>query len=213
MQDERDGGQAPPSDTDPVAEVLFQSGLPQTGPSRRIDAAIRWLGRAVSWLWLGVVGLIVWAVIGRYLFNATSIALDEMQWHVAAAVWLLGFSYVLTRDEHVRVDLLYEGFRLRTRCWIELLGTLCLLLPFLGIALYETLPFAAEALRSGERSSAPAGLSDRWILKSVMALSFFLLVVAALSRLLRVTAVLFGIPKPIPLRDGGPIPLRDGGRI
>lgn len=204
MQDQANPDRPSPPDPDRAGNAALRNHwLPQTRLSRRIDTALIRLGQAVSWLWLVVVGLIVWAVTGRYLFNTSSIALDELQWHVASAVWLLGFSYVLARDEHVRVDLLYEGFRTPTRCWIELLGILFLLLPFLAIALYEALPFAAEAFRSGERSSAPAGLSGRWILKSVLALTFVLLIGAALSRLLRVTALLFGVPQPVGSRDGG----------
>lgn len=171
--------------------------LPQTSFSLAIDTALIHIGKAVSWLWLVVVGIIIWAVVSRYFLGTTSIALDEMQWHLAGSAWLLGLSYTLAVDEHVRVDVLHERMQLRTQCWIEFFG-LTLLLPFLVIALKEAVPFALEAFHNGERSVAPGGLGNRWVVKSVLALALGLLIVAALSRLLRVTAVLFGWPRPVP---------------
>ena len=77
-----------------------------------------------------------------------------------------------------------------------------LLLPFLGLAVYEMIPYAVSSWEQGETSQAPAGLPYRWILKGILALSFALLIIAALSRLLKVTALLFGFPKPIRVESG-----------
>jgi TRAP-type mannitol/chloroaromatic compound transport system permease small subunit len=171
--------------------------LPDTVLSMSIDAAMAWIGKAASWLWLIVVGIIMWAVIGRYAFGQGSITLEEWQWHVAGAAWLLGLSYTLSVDDHVRVDVLHERFSVRTQAWIELLGITLLLLPFLGFVIYEAIPFVMSSYQQGESSPAPAGLSNRWILKAIMAISFVLLALAAISRLLKVTALLFGVPQPI----------------
>ena len=64
------------------------------------------------------------------------------------------------------------------------------------------IPYAVSSWEQGETSQAPAGLPSRWILKGGLALSFGLLIVAALSRLLKVTALLFGFPKPIRVESG-----------
>ncbi|RTQ98932.1 TRAP transporter small permease subunit [Halomonas nitroreducens] len=177
--------------------VHHHTALPQTRPSQWLDAALALIGKAASWMWLVVVAVIIWAVVGRYAFGQGSVTLEEWQWHLAGAAWLLGLAYTLTTDDHVRVDVIHERLSLRAQAWIELLGILLLLLPFLGIALYEMVPYAMSSFAQGETSPAPAGLSHRWVLKAVVALSFALLILAALSRLLRVTALLFGFPKPI----------------
>ncbi|ATJ81263.1 TRAP transporter small permease subunit [Halomonas beimenensis] len=177
--------------------VHHHTELPQTRLSRALDRALALIGKAASWFWLLVVAVIIWAVVGRYAFGQGSVTLEEWQWHIAGAAWLLGLAYTLTTDDHVRVDVLHERLSLRTQGWIELFGILLLLLPFLGISLYEMVPYAWSSYLQGETSQAPAGLSHRWILKATVALSFALLILAALSRLLRVTALLFGFPKPI----------------
>ena len=79
---------------------------------------------------------------------------------------------------------------------------MCLLMPFLALAVYEMVPYAISSWEVGETSQAPAGLSHRWVLKAVLALSFAMILIAALSRLLKVTALLFGFPKPIRIITG-----------
>lgn len=171
--------------------------LPTTRVSQAVDHVISAIGKGASWLWLVITGVIIYAVVGRYAFDTGSVTLEEVQWHLAGAGWLLGLGYTLVADGHVRVDVLHERMSLKGQCWVELLGMLFLLLPFLGLAIYEMVPYAFSSWQQGETSQAPAGLSHRWVLKAVLALSFILLAVAALSRLLKVTALLFGFPKPI----------------
>lgn len=171
--------------------------LPQTRLSQLVDKLLTVIGKAASWLWIVVTGVIIWAVIGRYAFGQGSVTLEELQWHIAGAGWLLGLAYTLVVDDHVRVDVIHERLSLRSQGWVELLGICFLLLPFLAICVYEMVPYALRSFDLGETSQAPAGLSNRWILKAVLSLSFILLTLAAVSRLFKVTSLLFGFPKPI----------------
>ncbi|SFR66029.1 TRAP-type mannitol/chloroaromatic compound transport system, small permease component [Marinobacter daqiaonensis] len=176
--------------------------FPTTRLSQVMDGVISAIGKTASWLWLVVTGVIIYAVVGRYAFGAGSVTLEEVQWHLAGAGWLLGLGYTLVTDDHVRVDVIHERLSLRSQAWIELFGLLFLLLPFLGLAVWEMVPYAYSSWQQGETSQAPAGLPYRWILKGVLALSFVLLILAALSRLLKVTALLFGFPRPIRVESG-----------
>lgn len=176
--------------------------LPTTRISLWLDGGLSAIGKSASWIWFIVTGVIIYAVIGRYVFGQGSVLLEEVQWHLAGIGWLLGLSYTLVVDDHVRVDVLHERLSLRGQAWIELFGLLVLLLPFLGLAVYEMFPYAYHSWQQGETSQAPAGLPYRWVLKGILALSFSLLIVAALSRLLKVTALLFGFPKPIRVESG-----------
>ena len=141
--------------------------------------------------------VIIYAVVGRYAFGQGSVTLSEWFWHISGVAWLIGLSYTLSVDDHVRVDVLHENFSTRTKAWIEFFGILILLLPFLYFAIIEAVPYAITSFEQGERSQAPAGLSNRWVLKGTLALSFILLAIAGIARLCRVTALLFGFPKPL----------------
>lgn len=173
--------------------------LPTTRLSQFLDSMLTLIGKGASWVWVVVTGVIIWAVVGRYAFGLGSVTLEEVQWHLAGAGWLLGLAYTLVTDDHVRVDVLHERLSLRAQGWVEFLGLTLLLLPFLGLAVYEMVPYALSSWEQGETSQAPAGLSHRWILKGILALSFALIILAAVSRLFKVTALLFGFPRPIPL--------------
>lgn len=188
------------SDTDEF--LHHHTELPTTRVSQGMDRVIAAIGKGASWLWVVLTGVIIWAVVGRYAFDHGSVTLEEVQWHLAGIGWLLGLAYTLVVDDHVRVDVIHERLSLKGQGWVELFGLVFLLLPFLGLAVYEMVPYAFSSWQQGETSQAPAGLPYRWVLKGILALSFVLLILAALSRLLKVTALLFGFPNPIPVETG-----------
>lgn len=171
-------------------------GLPHTAFSRAIDRTLRAIGEAASWLWLVLVLVIVAQVALRYLFGRGSILLEELQWHIYGVAFLLALSFCLSVDRHVRIDALAERFSLRTRSLIEAVGIVLFLLPFCAAVILEGGLLAHKAWQLGEVSAAPGGLPYRWAIKAAVPLGFVLLTIAALARLSRCTALLFGFPRP-----------------
>ena len=109
--------------------------LPTTRTSLFLDRLLDRIGSWASWLWLAVMAVILLSVIMRYAFGQGSIMLEEITWHIYGAAWLVGLSYALVHDDHVRVDVLHEMFSPRTKAWVEFFGILLLLLPFLVVDL------------------------------------------------------------------------------
>lgn len=178
-------------------DLAHHTELPRTTFSNFIENIISKIGDYASWLWVACVAIIVYSVVTRYVFEQGTVLFEELQWHFAGAAWLIGLSYTLVHDDHVRVDVIHENLSVKTQTWIEFLGITFLLLPFLWFSLGELIPYAQASLEQGERSQSPNGLPMRWLLKSVLPLAIFLLMLAAISRLARITALLFGFPKPI----------------
>lgn len=177
-----------------LPELHHHPELPATGLSEVLDRGLRRIGEWFSWLWLAVVAVTLASVISRYLFSEGSVTMEEIQWHISSAVWLVGLSYAFVHDSHVRVDVIHERLSIRGQAWIELLGLLLLALPFLAIGIYMSWPYFHESWLQGEVSQAPAGLPYRWILKFFLPLAFTFLAVASISRLSRCTSLLFGWP-------------------
>lgn len=177
-------------------KLIHHTELPRTALADLVDGFVGFVGKAFSWLWLVVVGVILYSVISRYVFAHGSVFMEEVQWHLAGAAWLVGLAFTLVSDDHVRVDILHERLSLKAQTWIELLGILLLLLPFLVIALWESTPYFWSSWQQNEISPAPTGLPARWVLKFFLPFCFALLIIAGLSRLLRCTALLFGVPRP-----------------
>jgi len=178
-----------------MPEFVHHTELPPNRFSDAIDTALNSIGFLFSLLWLPVVGVILYSVIGRYAFGQGSVMLEELSWHLAGAAWLVGLSYALVTDHHVRVDVLHERLSLSAKAWVELLGIVFLLLPFLVIALDGATDYFLSSYQQNERSQAPAGLPARWALKGIMALAFALLMVGAISRLSKCMTQLFGWPQ------------------
>lgn len=188
-------------DSDSYTEEALESlghhtELPSTGLSMVLDKFINAIGSLFSWLWVALVVLILANVTNRYVFQNSSIAMEELAWHFYGAAFMIGLSFTLVSDSHVRVDVLYERWGLKTKAWIEFFGILLLLLPFLGVVIYHMAPYAYESYIADERSQVIAGLTNRWIMKYIVLISMILLAIAAFSRLLKCTALLFGFPKP-----------------
>jgi len=167
------------------------AGVPQVGRSGaaralarfadEVDALSILTGRASAWLYPVLVGVLIVNVLLRYGFSRGLIELEELQWHLYAAAFLLGFSYTYAVDEHVRVDLLRARFSPRLRAWIELVGSLLLLLPFASLLSYHAFFFFWRSWTLAERSSMPSGLPARWLIKGVLLLAMLLLALQALA--------------------------------
>jgi TRAP-type mannitol/chloroaromatic compound transport system permease small subunit len=177
------------------------SALPETRFSRAVDDLLLRLGGLASWLWLALLATIVVSVVLRYAFGEGRIELEEAQWHIYAVGFLVALSLGVATDDHVRVDVLHERMPLRWQAWVEIYGTLLLLLPFLALVLIHAVPFVLASWQVGEVSQAPGGLPLRWLIKAMLPAGFALLLLAALARLSRATACLFAVPGPLPARQ------------
>lgn len=151
----------------------------------RVGTAAAWLHPALMAVGIASVGL-------RYGLGLGSIELEELQWHLFAAAFLLGLAYTYAADEHVRVDLLHARLTPRARAWVELLGAALLLLPFCAIVATYAFDFFWQSWLLGERSPMPSGLPARWAIKGVLFVSLVLLALQALAAVLRSLATLVG---------------------
>ncbi|WP_372574706.1 TRAP transporter large permease subunit [Ruegeria jejuensis] len=158
-----------------------------------IDKTIKGIGNVVMWANLLLVAAIVSQVAMRYLLNQNYPKLDEIQWHFYGLVTMIGISYALVSDSHVRVDVLHMQLSRRAQRIIEVVGILTLLAPFIYLMIDQGYDYFYESWRVNERSDSPTGLPARWALKAVIPVSFVLLAFAALARLIHDGhALLFG---------------------
>ncbi|WP_355661207.1 TRAP transporter small permease subunit [Halomonas salifodinae] len=177
--------------------------LPTNRLSRRLDGAILWIGKAVSWLWLATLAVVLTNVVNRFILGRGSIAVEELSWHLFGATMILTLAYAVVSDDHVRVDVLRERFSPRTQAWIELLGIVLLALPILYLMLEALYAYGYRAFERGERSQAPSGLPYRFIIKTLIPIGLTLVAIALASRALRCATLLFGFPRRLE-GDGTP---------
>ena len=164
--------------------------------TKTVDNFVLKVGEIFNWLWVVLVAVIIVNVILRYVFKNGMIELEELQWHLYCIGWLVGLSSTYIVDSHVRVDVLSERLSFRKKLWFELFGILLLFLPFVILVLYYAVPFFELSWSVSERSTSANGLPARWFVKGFLVISFFLLLMAGMSRITRVIATLkFGLEK------------------
>jgi len=128
---------------------------------------------------------VTYDVVMRYFFNTGSIAMQEMEWHLFSVIILLGISYTLKEDGHVRVDLIYDRLTSRKKAMINMLGVIFLVFPIALLITVESIPYVIESFASNEQSGDPGGLPYRWVVKSLIPLSFFLLMITSIGFFIR----------------------------
>lgn len=160
--------------------------------SRRIDAINETVGTLVSWLLLLAVLICTGNAAIRYAFNTSNNAWLEIQWYLYAAVFLLGASYTLRRNEHVRIDVVSGKLPQRVQAWIDVFGFVLFLLPMTLIILYYAVPYALLSFESQEMSTNAGGLIV-WPAKVLIPIGFFLLTLQGVSELIKRIAFLRGL--------------------
>jgi TRAP-type mannitol/chloroaromatic compound transport system permease small subunit len=174
--------------------------------SNTIDAISEGVGRVVAWLIPLMVLIIGYDVTMRYLFRIGSVALQELEWHLFAIVFLLGAAYTLKHDGHVRVDIFYRSRRVseRQRAWIDIFGTLFFLIPFCVLIIVSAWPFVMNSFAMGEGSPDAGGLPYRYLLKAAIPVGFALLLLQGISNMLRAVLVLLKrVEKEPPVKQTG----------
>jgi len=159
--------------------------------SRVIDAVNEKLGWIADWLVLASCLISAANAFSRYAFSISSNAWLEIQWYMFGALVLLGASYTLKRNEHVRVDIVYSNISTRRQIWIDLIGGILFLLPATLILAYLSWPVFYNSWALGEISSNAGGLV-RWPIKLFLPVGFALLSLQGISELIKRIAMLTG---------------------
>ncbi len=134
--------------------------------------------------------------IMRYFFRTGSIALQELEWHLFAIVFLFGMAYTLKEDGHVRVDIFYEKFSPRWKAVVNIAGTLFFLMPLAFLIIKGSVWYVKEAYQMHEISGDPGGLHYRWLIKAVIPTSFVFLIVSACGFIIHNINVFRGVETP-----------------
>lgn len=171
--------------------------------SRLIDAVSERVGRAALWLILIMVVISAGNAVFRFAFNMSSNAMLEIQWYLFSAVFLFCAAYVLKKNEHIRIDVIVGRLSPRAQNWIDVFGILVFLLPMAVIIAWLSWPVFMNTWHTGEGSPSPGGLI-RWPVRLMVPLGFALLILQALSELVKRCAFLAGAGPNVLARAAGP---------
>ncbi|NIB38766.1 TRAP transporter small permease subunit [Pseudomaricurvus alkylphenolicus] len=152
--------------------------------TQQLNRFIDLVGILCAILMVLMLANVFYDVVMRYLFNTVSIAMQELEWHLFAAMFMFGIGYTLKENGHVRVDIFFENLSVRKQAIINIIGTLVFTLPISYLILSSGYGYAQEAFLMNEGSGDPGGLPHRWIIRAVIPASTAFLMLCALQVML-----------------------------
>lgn len=176
-----------------------------------LDTVATKFGRASAWLMVALILVIMTDVTLRHWFVIGSTKLQELEWHLHGALFLLALGWAYTRDAHVRIELASERFAPRTKAWTELLGCCLFLLPYVFAVVWFGIDYVGYSVEYDEASPSATGLPHRWIIKAAIPIGFLTLGMAALAKLLNAVVFLFGSADDAQASSFGRLTTKEGG--
>lgn len=155
----------------------------------KIEAFIGRIVDAMGVILSGVLVLMVlnvsFDVMMRYAFRASSVGMQEMEWHLFALVILFGVGVALRHEGHVRVDFIYDRLSPKKKAMINIWGTVLMLMPLMLLIFFGSFEYVNDAYISNEISEDPGGLPFRWIIKSMIPLSMAFTLLSSVGYILK----------------------------
>ena len=157
-----------------------------------LNKIVQRIVETAAWFNVLVIFLILTTVILRYgfhrnqlLLNWPLVPMEELQWHFYSVPFMFGLAYAITKDSHIRIDILRLHMSKKLKHIFEILGIILLLMPCTIILFDFSLDYTIYAITHHESSQSTMGLPHRWIVKSVIPLSMILIFLASLARLIQ----------------------------
>ncbi|MEW5722419.1 MAG: TRAP transporter small permease subunit [Thermodesulfobacteriota bacterium] len=159
---------------------------------RRIDAVNEWIGRTICFAFVFIMVVQVMDVVLRYIFNNPTIWSWDVNGQVFSGTAILGGGYVLLRNGHVRLDLVYGQAGPRAKLVLDLISHTLMILAFAAV-IWKAGEMAWSAWTSQARANtyfAPL----LWPVKSTLFFGGLLLFLQAAANWVRLAVSLRAFP-------------------
>ncbi|MDT8398154.1 MAG: TRAP transporter small permease subunit [Pseudomonadales bacterium] len=155
-----------------------------------LDGISEAMGRLSSWCAVLMVLVTCYVVFTRYVLNEGSVAIQESVTYLNAMLFLLTAAFTLKHGGHVRVDIFYTQASVRYKAWVDLLGSLLLLLPVCGFILWISWGYVQASWAVSEQSGDTGGLPYVYLLKTLIPVMALTLIVQGMAEIFRNLALL-----------------------
>lgn len=152
---------------------------------RTIERLSHVVGIVAAWLIVPLIAAMVYEVFARYVFNAPTIWAYEIAYLMTGASFLLGMAYALSRDAHIRIDVMSTVLSERTKAVIDLVCYIGLLIPFCAWLTYTLWARALAAITSGEKTGQSAWNPPLWPFRTVFFIAFALLLLQIVAEIVK----------------------------
>src|SRR5688572_28169219 len=150
-----------------------------------IDTLSMWTGKAFAWLILVLTLGVSYEVFVRYVLRAPTTWAFDFSYITYGALFLMAGAYTLSRNGHVRADVLYRFWQPRTQASMDLALYILFFLPAVLAFIYSGWNYAAMSIRFKEVSIfSPAGIPV-FPLKTLVPITGILLLLQGIAEIIR----------------------------
>lgn len=132
-----------------------------------IQTSEKYVYKTIPWLILSLVVTTFLVVVLRYVFNLGWVWLQESLNYMHSIVFLMGASYALYKNAHVRVDIFQSHLPSKARYLVDIVGTLFFLFPTCLLIIYQCFPYVIDSWKTLEVST-DNGIPAVFLLKSLL---------------------------------------------
>lgn len=159
---------------------------------RVIDGLNDWIGRCTAWLVIPLVAVTFLVATLRYGFSVGWVSMQESYVWLYGIIFMIGAGYTLLHGGHVRVDVFYRPASVRYKAWVDLFGSLFLMIPVLVMVFIYSYPYVVISWKRLEGSNETGGLPGLFLFKSVILVFCVLMGLQGLSLAARSLLILAG---------------------
>src|SRR5215216_8057187 len=150
-----------------------------------VDGVSTWVGKAASWLIIGLTTLVCVEVFKRYILNAPTAWIFDLDNMLYGSLFMLGGAYTLAQNAHVRGDFLYSSMRPRMQASLDLVLYVVFFLPGIAALVYAGYYFAADSWRIAEHSTVTAEGPPVYQFKAMIPLAGMLVMLQGIAEIVR----------------------------
>ncbi|MGE3150056.1 MAG: TRAP transporter small permease subunit [Pseudorhodoplanes sp.] len=166
-----------------------------------IDRVSTWVGKAAAWLILILMLVVCAEVFKRYILNAPTAWIFDLNNMLYGSLFMLAGAYALAQNAHVRGDFLYSSMRPRTQATLDLILYIVFFIPGIAALIYAGYDYAADSWRINEHSNVTADGPPVYHFKAVIPIAGAMIMVQGLAEIARCVICLRTGQWPSRLRD------------
>src|ERR1700694_3828109 len=149
------------------------------------DHISTWTGKATAWLILVLMSAVCIEVFKRYLLNAPTAWIFDLDNMLYGTLFMMCGAYTLAQDAHVRGDFLYGNMKPRTQATLDLVLYILFFLPGITALIYAGWDFAASSWRISEHSSVTAEGPPIYYFKALIPVAGALVLLQGFAEIVR----------------------------
>jgi TRAP-type mannitol/chloroaromatic compound transport system permease small subunit len=150
-----------------------------------IDGISTWVGKAAAWLIIGLMLVVCIEVFKRYIMNAPTAWIFDLDNMLYGTLFMLCGAYTLAQNAHVRGDFLYSSMRPRTQAALDLVLYVVFFIPGIAALIWAGYSFAGDSWRILEHSTVTSNGPPVYHFKSIIPIAGVFVMLQGFAEIVR----------------------------